>query len=161
MSLSSSFSFERADLTNRANSIRAWRGDVGLLCATTHIAKEYDLVAPMGIQFWQALLGLKETTPENLKKMRQAVQLESEKLNCFKRMDVICLACTAGSFIGGPDYDKEIIEEIENASGSPGLTTSTALLELFCDMNIKKIALVAPYAKSVVDAEIDFMNGNY
>lgn len=140
---------------NQIPSIRGWRAEVGMLAPNAGMYREYDFAAPEGVKFSQAVLGLEDGTPEGLKKMNESIEVEAKKLNLFCKQDLICLGCTSGSFFGGPNYDKKIIERIEKASGSPGLTTTTCVLELFKDMNIKKIALVGPNPTRLSDIEVE------
>jgi len=140
-------------------NLKGWRAEVGMLAPVAAMYREYEIVAPEGVRFSRALLGLDEVTPEALKKMAENIVSESIKLNIGHKMDLICLGCTSGSFIGGPGYDQGLIKKIEDATGVPATTTSTSLLVAFKDLGIKKIAMCGPYLKEVFDAAIDFFNG--
>lgn len=135
----------------------SWRAEVGMLAPAPGLYREYDIVAPEGVRFSQAILGLVQCTPEDLKRMNENIEVEAKKLNMVYKSDLICLGCTSGSFIGGPSYDKEIIARIENASGSIATTTTTCVLEVFKDMGIEKIALVGPYIESIFNTEVKFL----
>ncbi len=150
----------KTSMVSEIPTLRGWRAEVGMLAPLPGMYREWDIVAPKGIKFSKAILGLPQNTPEDLKNMAKDIENEAKKLNVTFRCDVICLGCTSGSFIGGPNYDKEIIQKIESASGSPGLTTTTCVLGIFEDMNIKKMALVGPYKDNVLDAEVDFFRAN-
>ena len=119
--------------------------------------REFDVLAPDGIRFSRAILGLGEVTPTALKSMSKNVVSEAKKLNIGHKMDLICLSCTSGSFIGGPGYDQKTVRIIEDATGVPTTTTTTSVLELLHDLEVRKIALVGPYIKDVFDAEVDFL----
>jgi maleate isomerase len=138
-------------------NLKGWRAEVGMLSPVATMFREYEVVAPEGIRFSRALLGLKEVTPEALKKMAENIPSESEKLCIGHKPNLICLGCTSGSFVGGPGYDQTIIKKIEKATGGvPATTTSTSLLVAFRDLGIKKIAMCGPYLKEVFDVGIDF-----
>ena len=136
--------------------LKGWRAEVGLLAPVAAMYREFDVLAPEGVRFSRALLGLEEVTPEALKKMSEAIENEAKKLNIGHKMDLICLGCTSGSFIGGPGYDQKMIKMIADATGVQATTTTTSVLELLKDLGTKKIALVGPYVKEVFDAEVDF-----
>jgi len=136
--------------------LKGWRAEVGLLAPVSGMYREFDILAPEGVRFSRAIMGLEEVTPEALKRMAEAVVSESQKLNIGHKRDLICLGCTSGSFIGGPGYDGKIIKMIEDATGVPATTTTTSVLQLLKDLGAKKIALVGPYIKEVFDAEVDF-----
>ena len=63
---------------------------------------------------------------------------------------VIAFACTAGSLIGGPGWDKKEIKSMEsNSKGIPCTTTATAAEEAMKFMGFKKIVIVGPYIDEV------------
>lgn len=137
-------------------NLKGWRAEVGMLAPVAGMYREFDVLAPEGVRFSRAILGLKEVNPEALKEMANNIVSESKKLCIGHTPDLICLGCTSGSFIGGPGYDQKIVKMIEDATGVPATTTSTALLVAFQDLGIKKIAMCGPYLKEVFDAAIDF-----
>ena len=144
-----------------AQSLKGWRGEVGMLCPMAGMYREWEVLAPHGIRFSHAVLGAPANTDiEGLKKMDEAIEDEAKKLNIGMKKDLICLGCTSGSFIGGKGYDKQIIERIEKASGSPATTTTTCVLELFKDMGIKTMSLVGPYIDSIFDEEVKFFKAH-
>ena len=78
----------------------------------------------------------------------------------------IAFACTAGSLVGGPGWDKKEIEMMENAtdgfactraipameaqsSGIPCTTTATAAEEAMRFMGFKKIVITGPYIDEI------------
>jgi maleate isomerase len=141
--------------------LRGWRAEVGMLCPMAGMYREWDLVAPDGVKFSHAVLGIEgDVDAKGLTKMAEAIEGEAKKLNMGMKKDLICLGCTSGSFIGGKGYDQKLIQRMEKASGSPATTTITSVLELFRDMAIEKIALVGPYIESVFDAEVEFLKSN-
>lgn len=68
--------------------------------------------------------------------------------------------CTSGSLIGGPGFDKTCIETIEKASGCPGLTTSSALVEAFRALGVCSAAVITPYPANTNEAERAFLEAN-
>jgi maleate isomerase len=137
--------------------LKGWRAEVGMLAPVAEMFREFDVVAPEGIRFSRALLGLEESTPEALRKLSESVVSEAKKLNIGHKMDLLCFGCTGGSFIGGAGYDQKIIKMIEDATGTPATTTVTSVLELLKDLGAKKIALVGPYKKELFNVEVDFL----
>ncbi|MFQ6078671.1 MAG: hypothetical protein ACE5NJ_05985 [Thermodesulfobacteriota bacterium] len=62
----------------------------------------------------------------------------------------IAFACTAGSLIGGPGWDKKEIEAMEsNSNGIPCTTTATAAEEAMRFMDLEKIVIAGPYIEEV------------
>jgi maleate isomerase len=60
-------------------------------------------------------------------------------------MDVYAFGCTSGSFYGGVGYDEKIIRIMVESTGKPATTASTAALETFQHLGVKRIAIVTPY----------------
>ena len=140
--------------------LKGWRAEVGMLAPVSWMYREWGVAAPEGIRFSVALLGFEAHTAEVLKGLADVVEAEAKKLNQGRICDLICFGCTSGSFIGGPGYDQMIIERIEKASGSPATTTSTCVLELFKDMDIKSVSLVGPYPDFTFEEEVKFLKAN-
>ncbi len=140
--------------------LSGWRAEVGMLAPLPGMYREWDFVAPEGVRFSTAIMGLGDVNPENLKKMAEAVEVEAKKLNMSQKKDLLCFGCTSGSFVGGPGYDQTLIERIEKASGSPATTTITSVLEILKDLGIKKIAMAGPYIDPILDIEVKFFKSH-
>jgi maleate isomerase len=61
----------------------------------------------------------------------------------------VAYACTAVSFALGPAYDATICQRIREASGSPGTTTATAMVEALRTLGAQRVAVAAPYLDEV------------
>jgi maleate isomerase len=70
---------------------------------------------------------------------------------------VIAFACTTGSLLGGPGFDRELIDRMEGASGVRATTTSTALLAALSALGAKRIAVATPYVDELNDLEVRFL----
>ncbi len=68
---------------------------------------------------------MKGISVEALTEMNSYVD-EAASLLAGAEVDVVVFSCTAGSLLGGPGYDKEIIERLEKRTGTKVTTTSTA-----------------------------------
>ena len=63
----------------------------------------------------------------------------------------VAYACTAASFIRGVGYDTEIIKRIEEASGDPATTTTTAAVAALRELGVRRLAVAAPYEDEVCE----------
>ena len=68
----------------------------------------------------------------------------------------ILFACTSGSLIHGPGWDRVLTERIEQASGVPGVTTTTAVLAALRALDAHTIAIGTPYIAEVDERERAF-----
>lgn len=136
-----------------------WRAAIGLLSPgpSPSLVREWNSVLPEGVTFYHALMGLTEGTPEGMLELRGKAVAEAKKLTREGLVDIVLFACTAGSFVGGAGYDKEIIDELEAATGVPSTTTATCMLTAFADLGVRKIALIGPYIDDVFDLQVRFL----
>lgn len=138
----------------------SWRARIGLI-APIDEAVEYafNKYAPPGVGINTTKLWFPGPTPEGLIFLSDQLE-ETAKLYRDKKHDVIMFGCTSGSCIKGFGFDKECVARIERASGSPGLTTSTAVLEALKALEVKNIAVMTPYPENTNEAEKKFLEDN-
>lgn len=142
----------------------AWRARIGVI-APMGDAVEYafNKYAPDGVAFNCTRLNFPGPTPEGLVYLSDQVEDAAKKYNTRNNAgahDVILFGCTSGSCIKGYGFDKECIRRIERASGCKGLTTSTAVLEAFHALDIKKVVVMTPYPEETNQAEKRFLEDN-
>lgn len=61
-------------------------------------------------------------------------------------------ACTGSSYLVGATREKEIVDRLEQALAYPVSTTTHAILAALNAMNLSKVALLAPYPDSLIEA---------
>lgn len=70
----------------------------------------------------------------------------------------LAYACTSGSFVGGlAGEDAMCTEMSRTAGGLPAVTTSGALLEALAELDVRRVAVITPYTRSVTDSLADFL----
>ena len=69
----------------------------------------------------------------------------------------ICFACTSASFLHGPGSDAAVAARMAEASGTPCVTTSTAVLRALTAIGARSVAVATPYVDWVVEAETEFL----
>ncbi|MBU5434049.1 arylmalonate decarboxylase [Pseudoflavonifractor sp. MSJ-37] len=119
----------------------------------------FNKYAPEGVSFDSTRLSFPGPTPEGLIYLSDQLE-DAAKMYRKKHHDVILFGCTSGSCIKGFGFDKECIERIERASGQQGLTTSTAVLEAFHALGLKKTVVMTPYPEDTNQAEKKFLEDN-
>ena len=138
-------------------SIRARIGVIAPLDDQVEYA--FNKYAPAGVSFDSTRLSFPGPTPEGLIYLSDQLE-EAAKMYAKKPHDVVLFGCTSGSCIKGYGFDKECIERIERASGCPGLTTSTAVLEAFRALGLNKTVVMTPYPEDTNQAEKKFLEDN-
>lgn len=137
------------------------RARIGLLAPLDdQVEYAFNKYAPEGVSFDSTRLPFSgNPTPEDLVKMTEQLE-EAARMYARKPHDVILFGCTSGSCIKGYGFDQECIQRIERASGWPGLTTSTAVLEAFKALGLNKTVVMTPYPDDTNAAEKKFLEDN-
>jgi maleate isomerase len=130
--------------------MESWRTRIGLLLPSvnTVLEPEFYMVAPKGVSIHTARMKITSGTPEGLIEMEKRAKSAADLL-ATARVDVLVYGCTSGSFVKGLGGDREIIKGIEDETGIPTTTTSTAMIDAFKVLRMRKISVATPYMKEV------------
>ena len=128
----------------------SWRTRIGLLLPSANIVlePEFYMIAPKGVSIHTARMKITSGTPEGLIEMEKHAKSAADELATAK-VDVLVYGCTSGSFIKGLGGDREIMKGIEDETGTPTTTTSTAMIDAFKALGMRKISVATPYMKEV------------
>ncbi|MET3810565.1 aspartate/glutamate racemase family protein [Arthrobacter sp. UYEF3] len=77
-----------------------------------------------------------------------AVMREAAQLLATADVDVIAWNGTSGSWLGAA-HDRELVQEITDATGVPATTSTLAYLEAFRTLGTERIGLFTPYTEDV------------
>jgi maleate isomerase len=138
-----------------------WRAIIGVidLATSATILPEYFRVAPDGVVAISDRLVLPrgETTEAALLEMTESKELEAaaERL-AWARPQVITFACTTGSLVKGPGWDKVLRDRIEARTGVQATTTSTAVLAAFEALGVRSLGIATPYIDELNRREREF-----
>jgi len=137
-----------------------WRAKIGLITPMSENAEHaFHIYAPRGVSFSSMKIRFPGPTPEGLEILVNQLEETAEKYKGYD-LDLVVFGCTSGSCIKGFGFDKECIKTIERACGMPGLTTSTAVLEAYEALGLKKTAVLTPYPEETNIAEKKFLEDN-
>ncbi|WP_298035215.1 aspartate/glutamate racemase family protein [uncultured Dysosmobacter sp.] len=138
-----------------------WRAKIGLITPMSENAEHaFHIYAPEGVTFASMKINFPGPTPEGLMVLTDRLEETAAMYKGYNDMDLVVFGCTSGSCIKGVGWDQECINRIERASGIPGLTTSTAVLEALHAVGAKKVAVLTPYPEATNDAEKKFLEDN-
>jgi arylmalonate decarboxylase len=116
---------------------------------------EFAWAAPPGISFHATRVFMNVTTPQALRSMNKEVRRAAELLATFSP-DVVAYACTAGSFVDGPEATAALLAEMREIAGCPVVATSAAVVSALRHLGIMRLALATPYPQEVTEAERRF-----
>lgn len=136
-------------------------GRIGLLVpsSNTTVETEFHRVLPREVTLHVARLFITQVNPDSISRMAETLDAQS-RLLASADVDIIVLGATAPSFLKGLGYDREMSKRIEDATGKPATTTSTALLEALAHLGIKRLALGSAYIPSVNSICAAFLEAN-
>jgi maleate isomerase len=134
---------------------------IGLLVpsSNTTVEPEFYRALPASVTLHAARMFLTDITPEAILRIVQDLESQS-RLLATADVDVIVLGATAPSFLKGAGYDREMTDRIEEASGRPATTTSTALLRALNFLGAKRIVLGSAYTDQVNAIAQGFLEAN-
>ena len=137
-----------------------WRARIALIKPAAGYADIscFHRIAPEGVAITATVVSkpIQLTNVEQLAGLKESV-VESAKIVSVGNPDVILLNCTSGSLIKGYGYDQELINEIETATGTQAITTTTAVIAALNQLKAKNICLVTPYIQEVNEIERKFL----
>ena len=133
----------------------------GLLTPSSNTVQEPEFSAalPPSVSLHAGRVAYRDITPQE--QMRCVLELESESRKLGDaEVDVIVFAATAPTLANGMGYDRELIKRMEDASGRPATTAATAFVDALTRLAAKKIAIAAPWSKTMDKPMVAFMQAS-
>lgn len=123
---------------------------IGLLLPSSNTTQEVEFtgIMPEGLTLQVARLPLRNVEPSSTAKIVEDIETGSQKL-ANADVDAIVLAATAPSSRNGIGYDQELIRRTETSSGRRATTASTALIQALTALDVKRLAIAAPWSEAV------------
>ena len=141
-----------------------WSDDVriGLIELSTSLAisAEAPVALPPGVRALITRLRLPrgEVSAAALDEMVSSDRLEEASRELADGgARVVSFACTTGSLVRGPGFDRELVARMEGASGVAASTTSTALLAALEHFGARRVAVATPYVDELNELERRFL----
>jgi maleate isomerase len=130
----------------------------GLLTPSSNTTQEPEFSAalPPTVSLHTARVAYRDITPQE--QMRCVLELETESRKLADaEVDAIVFAATAPTLAKGKGYDRELIKRMQDASGKPATTAATAFVDALTRLSAKKIAIAAPWSKTMDKPMVNFM----
>ena len=129
-------------------------GRIGLIVPSSNTVCEQEMAAmcPVGVATYSTRI-LFEPTLKGLKDMKNEVEQASRELSSEGICDIIAFCCTVGSMVGGAEYDTELVDLIEQKSGTKAITTTTAVKAALDALGVRRIAVATPYTREITQME--------
>ena len=136
-----------------------WRARLGIITPSSNIVTEpeFKLITPTGVSCHYQKFAFTGGGVEALKSLERLVPDAAELISHI-RPSAVAMCCTGGSFAGGLGYDQLLIRKMKERNGNvPTTTSSTAMIEAFKTLGVKKVSLAVPYLEEVAMAEKKFV----
>jgi maleate cis-trans isomerase len=133
----------------------------GLLTPSSNTTQEPEFSAalPPTVSLHTGRVSYRDITPEEQDRCVLELESESRKL-ADAEVDVIVFAATAPTLAKGKGYDRELIKRMEDASGRPATTAATAFVDALNRLSITRIAIGAPWSKTMDRPMVEFMEAS-
>jgi maleate isomerase len=130
----------------------------GLLTPSSNTTQEPEFSAalPPSVSLHTGRVAYRDITPEEQDRCVLELESESRKL-ADAEVGVIVFAATAPTLAKGKGYDRELIKRMEDASGRPATTAATAFVDALTLLGARKIAIGAPWSKTMDKPMVAFM----
>jgi len=134
---------------------------LGLLVPSSNSTQEPEFVQmlPPSVSLHVTRLTLSRIDPESTMNIVAELEKESRKLG-DAAVDIVVLAATAPSTRLGKGYDAQLIKRMQDASGKPATTAATAMLDAFAALDVRRVALAAPWSEATNKWVVAFLEAH-
>src|SRR5205814_2226662 len=127
--------------------------------SNTSVESEFYRMIPRGFTIHSARMGITEVTLSGLTRMEREARAPALLLRDAK-VEIICYACTSGSFYRGMKHERELATQLKESSGIPVITTSQAVIGALEALGSKRIAVCTPYTREINERLMKFFTEN-
>lgn len=128
-------------------------------CNTVLEPEFYQMIHGHDLSVHITRIKMTEDTKEQIENLIKEVPKAASLLKDAD-VDIIAFGCTAGSFIKGISYDKEITSLIEKETCIPATTASTSVVKALKELSLSKISIVTPYEPWLNERLVNFLADN-
>jgi maleate isomerase len=109
---------------------------------------EFNRLAPNGVSVHATRVKLPDLTRQGFLALRETA-CDAARLIADMNVEAVAFACTAGTFVGGEDYDRELVGEIEEIVGCPVVSAASSVVNGLRRLKARRISVVTPYKPEV------------
>ncbi len=139
--------------------MHGWRARIALIIAhsNTTIEPEFNRLAPEGVSIHAGRVPIGTISAQGLATDDQYIDTAA-RLLCDINARAIGYACNGANVVAGPDAEQEEARRIGKIAGATAVMASSALLEAFAAMNIKRVAFAVPYPPDLAESNAAYWN---
>lgn len=130
------------------------KGRIGLIVPSnnTVVEREFNRLLPEDFVVVATRMTNTRSEKEDLERMASQAERGAAEL-ATAQVDVVAFACTAGSFMNGPEWERELQRKLEAAAGCPVVTTSEAFVEALRALGLRRVVVATPYSDEINELE--------
>jgi maleate isomerase len=123
-----------------------WERKLGLIVPSWNTVNEYEFQQVIHPTMSVHSMRIKITADDEANYSWMATQVPgAAQLLAQAKVQAICYGCLAGGFVTGPGHDEQIVKNIENATGIPGVAASAAVVDALRSFDATRISVASPY----------------
>ncbi|MGC4897426.1 maleate cis-trans isomerase family protein [Micromonospora sp. DT31] len=130
--------------------MHGWRARIGLIIPHVNMTMEPEInsVLPRGASAHAARMVIPQLDPAGLVTMADDALRAADQLAELDA-DAVVFGCTSGSFVGGQDYEADLVDRIAERVGCPTLSASGAGVQALRALGARRVAVATPYDDTI------------
>lgn len=123
--------------------------------SNTAVEHEFSAFVPEGVSVHASRMPLESVTADALDAMSDRAA-ECAELLSHADVDAVAYACTTGSLLHGPGFDRELEEELSAAISGPAVATALSVDRALETLGAERIAIFTPYNEELNEREREY-----
>lgn len=129
----------------------------------TNLEPDMQLLRPAGVSLHFARMGGYDADeiPDEVQMQNLGASDLDETLDLLMgaKPDIVLYGCTSATLTHGPEFDRQLSEQIKSSSGAKTVTAAGSLVAALRALGVSNIGFASPYVPAINDLAIDYLAG--
>ena len=129
----------------------------------TNLEPDMQLLRPAGVSLHFARMGGYDADeiPDEVQMQNLGASDLDETLDLLMgaKPDIVLYGCTSATLTHGPEFDRQLSEQIKSSSGAKTVTAAGSLVAALRALGVSNIGFASPYVSAINDLAIDYLAG--
>jgi maleate isomerase len=137
-----------------------WSRKLGFVIPSWNTVIEYEILRmlPPGVSGHFSRVTHTDDSEASLEHMGEQLPSHAELLGHAK-VDAICYACTAASFLHGRQHEIDYLSRVQTSVAPPIISMAGAIVDAAQYLGLKRVAVGAPYEQWLLDRLVRYLEG--